>query len=149
MYLIGHAAVGVLAASITTNPAAAFGIGWLSHYVADFIPHGDEPLGEWAKRGNEVKRIGCIAALDLLILSAALSAYVAARGFTPWVLAAAAGSVVPDALWGLELVCKRKLFGPHHAFHHRNHNFFQVKLPLAVGLALQFAVTSGLWWWII
>ena len=42
MYLIGHAAVGAtLATAVTINPLAALGIGFVSHYLVDFIPHGD------------------------------------------------------------------------------------------------------------
>ncbi|MBI3114931.1 MAG: hypothetical protein HYZ09_00350 [Candidatus Kerfeldbacteria bacterium] len=45
MYLTTHAAVGVLIAQQTTNPWLAFFGAFLSHYVLDFVPHGDENLG--------------------------------------------------------------------------------------------------------
>lgn len=149
MYLIGHAAVGVLMASGTANPAAAFGFGWLSHYLADFIPHGDEAVGEWTKRGNQVARLALIVAPDLAFIAAALAAYFGVHGFAPSVLAAAIGALVPDVLWGLEIFFKRKLFGPHHKFHDRNHNFFRWKIPFVYGLCLQAVLTIGMWRWII
>jgi hypothetical protein len=145
MFLIGHAAVGIALASVTTNPAAAFGIGWLSHYLADFLPHGDEELGEWTKRGNEVLRLLAFVSVDGAIMLAALAAYFHIHGFSWPVLAAAFGSTTPDVMWGLEKLCKRKLFGFHERFHCRNHNFFQVRMPLAAGIAVQALVTSLLW----
>ena len=47
MFLAGHASVGIAitAALGVTNPAAAFALGWASHYLADFFPHGDEFRG--------------------------------------------------------------------------------------------------------
>ena len=145
MYLIGHAAAGVLLASGTNNPAVAFGLGWLSHYLADFIPHGDEAVGEWTKRGNQVARLALIVMPDLALIAAALAATFAARGFSPSILAAAVGALVPDVLWGIETVFKRRLFGPHHKFHYRNHNFFHWKIPFGYGLVLQAMVTIGMW----
>ena len=146
MYIVGHAAVGMTLAAGTTNPAIAFFIGWLSHYLADFFPHGDEPAGEWTKRGNEVKRLLVLLSVDGAVLLGASAWYVAHRGFS-WPMAAAAfGSAVPDVLWGLEKLFKRKMFGPHESFHGRNHNYFHVRLPLWAGLALQAAVTAALWW---
>ncbi len=146
MYLIGHAAVGMILASGTENPAAAFGIGWLSHYLADFVPHGDEAVGAWAKRGNEVKRLFALFVADGALFLAAFTWLSAARGFSLPLAAAAVGSFVPDVLWGLEKLAGRRLFGIHERFHNRNHNFFRVHVPLWLGLVLQAAATGGLWW---
>ena len=149
MYLVGHAAVGILLASGTDNPAAAFGIGWFSHYLADFVPHGDEAVGAWTKKGNEVRRLLAVVAVDGALFLAAFALLIAHRGFSAAVAAAALGSFVPDVLWGLEKVFKRRLFGPHQRFHDRNHNFFHLPIPLWLGLLLQGAATSGLWWHLI
>lgn len=146
MYIIGHAAVGMTLAAGTTNPAIAFLIGWASHYLADFFPHGDESVGEWAKRGSEVRRLAFLLSIDGAILLAASAWFIAYRGFSWAPCLAVVGSAVPDVLWGLEKLFKRKLFGPHEKFHGRNHNFFHVRLPLAVGLVLQAIVTAALWW---
>ncbi len=148
MFLIGHAAVGATIVQFAgiENPALAFGVGWLSHYVADFVPHGDEPVGKWTEGPHGLRRLLAIVALDGILLLLALGAVFARRGFSWAVLAASAGACVPDVLWGLEKLAGRKLFGPHGAFHFRNHNYFHVNLPLGVGLALQGAVTALLFW---
>lgn len=146
MFIVGHAAVGMTLAAATANPALAFGIGWLSHYLADFFPHGDEDAGEWAKRGNEVRRLAFLLSIDGAILLAASAWFIAHRGFSWAPCLAVVGSAVPDVLWGLEKLFKRKLFGPHEKFHGRNHNFFHIRLPLWAGILLQAAVTAALWW---
>lgn len=145
MYLVGHAAIGMAFASGTDDPVLAFCIGWASHYVADFVPHGDEAAGEWVKRGHEVKRLLVLVGVDGAILLAAYGLFVAHRGFSPAPLAAAIGSTVPDVMWGLEKLFRRKLFGAHEKFHGLNHNFFRVRMPLWLGLAFQAALTAFLW----
>ena len=84
MYLVGHTAVGIAAATAlgVTNPAAAFAVGWLSHYVADFVPHGDEAAGEWAHRGRSpVKRVVVIFLIDLVFVPAGTAYFIAHRGW--------------------------------------------------------------------
>ncbi len=148
MFLVGHAAVGMLLASRTDDPVVAFGIGWLSHYLADFFPHGDERVGEWTRRGHEIRRYAVLLAADGGLFLAAFAALTARRGFSLPLAAAALGSFVPDVMWGLEKLAKRRLFGFHERFHHRNHNFFRVRLPVWLGLALQAAVTGSIWWYL-
>ncbi len=146
MYLVGHAAVGMTLAAGVSNPVAAFGIGWLSHYLADFFPHGDEEVGEWTKKGNEVRRLMAIVAVDGAVALAAFSFMTARNGFSLPLAAAALGSFVPDVMWGLEKLAKRKLFGPHEKIHYANHNFFEIPLPAWAGVPLQLAVAAFLWW---
>ncbi len=148
MYLVGHAAVGVAFAAGTQDPVLAFCIGWASHYVADFVPHGDEAVGEWVKRGREVRRLFALVAVDGAVLLAAYAWFVAHRGFAPAPLAAAVGATIPDVMWGLEKLFRRKLFGAHEKLHGLNHNFFQVRMPLWLGLFGQAIVTASLWAWL-
>ncbi len=151
MFLVGHAAVGVAAVSALgiTNPVAAFGVGWISHYLADFLPHGDEPVGEWTKKGNEILRFAGILAVDGSLFLAVFGYYSWTRGISIPLIAAAAGSFVPDVMWGLEMVAHRKLWGFMSKFHARNHNFFHPHLPAWVGLAWQSAATVLLWTWMM
>jgi len=44
MFLTTHTVVGVLISQHTPTPLIAFSLGFLSHFLLDFIPHGDEQL---------------------------------------------------------------------------------------------------------
>lgn len=44
MFLTTHAAAGILISRYVHDPAAVFGLSFASHFVLDFIPHGDEHL---------------------------------------------------------------------------------------------------------
>lgn len=150
MYLVTHAAIGAtVAAAVTNEPAAAFCVGWLMHYVGDFVPHGDEPVGDWTRRGHEIFRFALIAGLDASILAFAVSWHAARHGWSWALFAAVVGSCVPDVSWGLEKVFDRKLFGPHQEFHHRVHDLLGVRLPLWLGLAGQTLLASALWYFLL
>jgi hypothetical protein len=150
MQLVGHAAVGIVLARAVgaTNPVAAFGVGWASHYLADFFPHGDEQTGEWAKKGKGIWRFFLLFAVDGVMTLATFTWYVSQRGFAWWAAAAAVGSFMPDLMWGLEMSVGRKLFGVSEKLHSLNHNFFKIKVPSRIGIPAQLAVTAALWWWL-
>jgi len=150
MYLVVHSAIGAaLTAGLTTDPVAAFGIGWLSHYFADLIPHGDEQAGEWARRKNEIRRYLLLAGIDGLLVLILVLVQAVGRGFSPALLAAVCGSVLPDVMWGLEKLFRKNLFGPLQRFHFAIHNYFRVRLPLWFGLLFQAALAGGLWFMLI
>lgn len=44
MFLTTHAAAGILISQYVKDPYAVFGLSFASHFVLDFIPHGDESL---------------------------------------------------------------------------------------------------------
>jgi len=149
MFLFAHAAIGAAVAPLAGSPLPAFLAGWVTHYLADAVPHGDESLGRWASARNEVGRFALLAGIDLLLLAGILAAVFAARGFDWTVLAGAVGATVPDFLWGLEKIFKRRLFGRFQSWHRLAHGLIRRKLPTAVGLALQFSVAAVLWYFVV
>ena len=150
MFLTAHSAIALAATAWTGNPAAAFAVGWASHYLADAVPHGDEPVGRWAKAAGprEAWHLAVVTFVDLSFLAVAFAWFISARGLHLVHIAAIVGACLPDFMWGLEKVVGRKLFGPLGAFHSRVHNFAKVMLPLAVGLLGQAALAAALWWWV-
>jgi hypothetical protein len=150
MFLVGHTALGIaMAATVgATNPVGAFAVGWLSHYIVDFAPHGDEKVGEWAHAGNVITRMAIALAIDVALIMVAAGIYIAVAGFSWWACLAAVGATVPDVLWGMEMFFKRKLFGWHEQVHHANHNAAGIRMPLWLGLGLQAVVTVAAWWWV-
>ncbi len=148
MFLVGHSAIGISLSLWTGNPLLAFVIGFASHFLGDAVPHGDEPLGEWAKRGNYLKRMLFVSAIDGLMVLIALAWLFTLGKLNLVMLAAAVGACAPDVMWGLETATKRKLFGTIGEWHHRNHNFLKIRIPVAVAAIGQVILTVGLWWWI-
>jgi hypothetical protein len=150
MYLINHAAIGVALATAVgaTNPVAAFGVGWVSHYLADFMPHGDEGAGEWAKKKNEILRILGMVAVDGMLFLGVFAWFTNIRGFSWWTAAAAIGSFLPDIMWGFEMLAHRKLFGIFEKLHTLNHNFYKIRIPSKIGIPLQILLAAALWSWL-
>lgn len=152
MFLTGHAAVGVLLAKATgtNNPVVAFGLGWASHYLADFFPHGDEEIGAWTKRGgHEIRRLLFVVGIDSIILLCAFTAYTLAKGFSLIMAAAIVGSAVPDVIWGLDKLRKKPMAPILEKFHDRNHNYIDIRMTAKAGLLLQSVVTTALWAYLI
>lgn len=72
MLLTTHAAAGILIGHSINNPYAVFGLSFVSHFVLDFIPHGDENLShdyEW-KVEKRYRRAILINLVDLAALGA-------------------------------------------------------------------------------
>ncbi|MEK7537887.1 MAG: hypothetical protein AAB619_02865 [Patescibacteria group bacterium] len=73
MLLTTHAAAGILISRYVHDPAAVFGLSFASHFVLDFIPHGDEHLfhdEEWQvqKRYRRPILINLVDLTGLVIL---------------------------------------------------------------------------------
>lgn len=146
MYLTVHAAVAAtIAGAVTSDPATALGIGILSHYAVDAIPHGDERVGEWTRQGNEVKRLMLVSGIDGLMLLVMVFAFWFGNGMAWIFVAAVVGGILPDVLWGLEKAAGRKLFGPVGVFHTNVHNFSGIRLPTWTGFLFQGIVAAVLW----
>ncbi|MFA6603300.1 MAG: hypothetical protein WCT10_00490 [Patescibacteria group bacterium] len=148
MFLIAHAAIGAAVAPLTGSPLPAFFLGWLTHYLADAVPHGDESLGRWATARDGIRRFVFLAGVDFLLVAAILAIVFVARGFDWTILAGAVGATVPDFMWGLEKTFQRRLFGPFQDWHGLAHGIIKKKIPTAAGLALQFLVAAASWFWV-
>jgi len=149
MFLTVHSAIGLTAVTALGihNPAAAFAVGLVLHYLGDAVPHGDEPIGEWVKNGRSpVLRAAPVFAGDFLLMSA-MFALVSATGGLQWHLVVAiAGSILPDVLFGIETIFKRRLFGFLSDLHDRAHAAIGIRLPLHYGLPFQAVLAFMLWY---
>ncbi len=148
MFLTVHSAIGVTAVAATgiTNPAAAFALGWALHYVGDAIPHGDESIGEWVVNSDRaVRRAIPFFAGDFAVMTAAFLGYSYVAGLQWHMVAAVAGSILPDVMMGVEMVFKRKVFGPFSKLHEWAHHLTGVRLPLKVGMPFQLLLIALLW----
>lgn len=101
MFLTTHAAAGILIAHYTNDPLAAFAYSFGSHFVLDFIPHGDDELyhdAEW-KDEKKYRRVIGINIIDLTILLGMILWVIAHPDFPQGklMLVCILGSILPDA----------------------------------------------------
>ena len=102
MFLATHAVVGLAIAQRVESPLAALGLAFLSHFVLDFIPHGDQDLyrdWEW-KHQKRFRRVAVINLIDLGILTLLLLWLYAQHSLPQTALLSAGviGSILPDLI---------------------------------------------------
>ncbi len=146
MFITTHAAIGALVGVAVPNRYLAFALGFLSHFLADRIPHGDEHMLDGYKSGEKTRRAVAYVTIDsviamyvtLMILS---NAPADLHGPMKWGLI---GSVLPDLLVGVyELTKVQPFFRRFTAFHHQNHHLWIGKyrkgkdIPFKWGVAYQ------------
>ena len=147
MYLTVHATAGLLVArAFPHHPLLAFLGGLASHFVLDMVPHGDE-LPPHLSRPQAVRRLLGAATLDGAVLIGWLLLYLRVTPLLPTsaVAAAVIGSVLPDALEGIDMLTHTTLLRWFSRFHERVHNFTKLKLRWPVGMLLQCLTLTALW----
>ena len=140
MTLTTHATVGIVIGTATGNPVVGFILGILSHYVLDFIPHGDHFLSDgFRKTKNKVKSAVAYGTLDaiagiLLILYLVNWKDLSNLEAISW---SVAGAVLPDLLVGITDLFKFKILAPLNRFHFWIHDYVVTKkgdVPLKFSL---------------
>lgn len=166
MFLTGHAVVGMTIGYATGDPITAFFTGWLSHYLFDVIPHGDEIQF----KGIDVRGMAQLALVDHAVASvvAALFLLTTSMDITWAVLLGAIGAVLPDwlmavyklteSIWGARWIngnVKHAAFYMHRAiaplqeFHNWCHyNVIRGEIPFWLGISYQIVLLGGIWWWL-
>lgn len=152
MFLTSHATAAIIIAEHTSSPTLAFTLGWLSHYLLDAIPHGDDKILDHLPRRAYLVALAKIAAVDSLIMLGWLW-FLLSRGsvtLTPATGAAVVGSVLPDVLNGLYLITKNRLITWNHRLNVLAHSALIKKpLPTVQGFFIQaifFLVLAAYLW---
>lgn len=166
MFLTTHAAAGILISSHVNGPWQVFGLAFASHFIMDFIPHGDEHLyhdEEW-KIMKRYRRVVIFSAIDLagLILLTAWSINSTMDTNNSLMTVGILGSILPDLfshffpviherfswLWlvrwlhtltkptGLRLVVRFQNW-LHEVLHH---DLIHKDIPFSAGLVMQAAL---------
>lgn len=139
MFLTIHAAAGASLSILTTNPLIAFILGFISHFILDAIPHGDEHIDQWTTKYSFKQRIAVIALIDFgvasFILGTALPELIIAKPLI--ILFGMAGGVMPDIIQGIVLGQSNFLAKTYTKIHLWFHKLSQIKIPLSYGLLLQ------------
>ncbi len=142
MFLTVHAVAGeLIAQSAAASVSEAFVLGFLSHFVVDSLPHGDEGIGD-AIRPDRNPRLLILIGLVDLFLAGIVQVILFAGGilpFTPLFLAAAFGAMLPDAMQLPSIILRSNngLFGLYRRAHESAHNLIGVRLGLPLGLMFQ------------
>src|SRR3989338_1325862 len=114
MFLIVHASVGAVIGDSLESPAVSFLAGFLTHFLVDIIPHGDERSGRELLRPGRRHWLVILAIIDGLA-AISLVAVLWLGGFFVNALGAtsgALGAIMPDVLAGFFELSHRKLL-PH------------------------------------
>ncbi len=161
MYLTTHAAVGVLISQTVDRPLWVFVLSVLSHFVLDFIPHGDENIGHWVR--EKKKNALLIGIIDVGLLSLMLIFLYSTQSLPQMapISAGVIGAVVPDLLSNIFPVIHhytswfflvrlihgavnkmrvRHLVRLHDWFHRLTHNATNAHLTIKQGILLQTAI---------
>ncbi len=122
MLLTVHATAGALIGQQLNNPILAFVVAFVSHFILDIIPHGDQDWIDEYKgdQKTKVKKIISIVAIDVVILLALLvSRFYYTDSFVPSLSIASGilGGILPDFLVGCHELSDR-LFKSFYRFPH-------------------------------
>jgi len=113
MLISTHVLAGIVISQHAPNTFWAFLLSLISHYVLDIIPHGDQNIIKWIRRGPKKPRIFLFLAVDLSLLFIFLvTAYSKTQLPSPKILVAAIiGSALPDLMWfAHEYIYKKYLY---------------------------------------
>ncbi|MBI2984885.1 MAG: hypothetical protein HYY50_04665 [Candidatus Kerfeldbacteria bacterium] len=169
MFLTTHAAAGLAISRIVNDPLAVFSLSFASHFVLDFIPHGDEHLyGDYLQPSpHRFRRAVAVNAVDLIALIG-LAVWAVRQPLSPstqLMLIGILGSIVPDFLshffpllhqrlswlflvrWiyaatkptGLRYVVRGQDW-LHRISHHR---IIRTDVPLTVGVVMQIGLVAA------
>lgn len=102
MFLTTHAAAGIAISQHVHDPLAVFALSFASHFVLDFIPHGDQNLyGDYQTHGpHRFRRAVIVNSLDVILLIA-LVGWVAGRPLdssSHLMIIGILGGILPDFL---------------------------------------------------
>lgn len=146
MTLAAHAAIGAAIGISVGNPALAFLFGFISHFIADAIPHGDSAEANefWSTRKVK-KSSAAIVVIDAIVAMFVILWLASSDLITPWgaFTWGIVGGLLPDLLVGLYEWKRIDILKSFNRFHADCHNFFTKKhgdIPLHWSLVAQFAL---------
>ncbi len=150
MTLTTHATLGAVIGHAVGNPAIAFVLGFISHFLIDMIPHGDTGISDNFRvhKTRQTQAVAYVAvdaivALMFVLLLANTRDIDSVRTFT-WGIV---GSVLPDLMVGLYEVTKTPLLRWFNTMHFYFHDFFvkrRGEVPLYYALLAQVVLIAYL-----
>jgi len=142
MYITVHAAAGAAIGQFVDEPWIAFLLGFVSHFVLDAIPHGDEGIVKWKLFKTTRRRIMAAAILDFASLMAVSVLWIVYSDLPQLtgIFYGIAGAILPDALWGFHELTGAPFLNWYRNLHASTHKIFKIRLNLKQGFMLQIPV---------
>ena len=159
MFITSHVLTGVFISQKVGNPWWVFLLSLLSHFILDFIPHGDEMIAKWRSQKNPKRRTLLVVTIDLITATVFILIILANTGEYQLLLLMAGiiGSILPDAishvlcptgsyfLRGHHSIKKiirkfnplKPFITPHNILHEFIHNPFNKTMPVKTGIIFQ------------
>lgn len=149
MFLTVHAAAGVAIGTFVPNVPLAFGLGLLSHFLLDRVPHYDPPIVPGTRQDGVFhhpvfRRFLVISAADFALAAASTAALL---DFLPGTLfprvAGAFGAILPDLLFGLYRLTAHPWLERFNRFHQWLHfDPKEISVTLISGMATQLVALT-------
>ncbi|MFA6428242.1 MAG: hypothetical protein WCW02_01720 [Candidatus Buchananbacteria bacterium] len=142
MLLTVHATAALAISQYVANPALAFIFGLGSHFLLDFIPHGDKDLNRWlADEKQRTAKLIYLTLIDVLVFTNLLGLITQQKSFHhPWsALAAIFASLLPDFLVAVESLLDFK-YQPFTKLNNYFHNLgkkYSDQVSLFWGITIQ------------
>lgn len=139
MLISVHTAVGAVIGENLSNPLLAFVLGFISHFILDMIPHGDEQLVKAYRQNFKNRGMLYLIILDIIstIILVLLLFFFHKVNFTAVVIWGIIGAILPDFMAAIYEVTQkhfRRVHWLHYWTHDRFNKKFNWSLPLKLGL---------------
>lgn len=151
MFIVGHAAAGALIGEqlAGSSPLFAFGMGFVSHFLLDLIPHGDRHHvvdyfhGQKKNIGKFYNELMIDALMTVIMVSVLMMSKSLDRDSVAWGII---GGVLPDLLVGLHEKFKSTKLKAFTKFHFMVHNalIHNIEVSHLQGTIVQLAVIIGM-----
>ena len=141
MFLTAHTSVALLISTKIINPFLGFILGFISHFLIDIIPHGDEELDQKIISLNRKEKfifltlIGLVDLFFSLILVYFFIKYSTTNNNV--IYFTVLGSWLPDILWLSIDFFNVKFLGFFIKFHTYMHTLIDYRYPIIYGIPLQ------------
>lgn len=145
MFLTAHASAALWISTQTNDPLLAFVMGFLSHFVLDAVPHGDESFGKHISNNRRAKYfyLAKVAFVDIVFAATMIAFYFDKRPAADrtTVSLAVFGSWLPDFLWLANGIIKVKILNFYTKVHDRIHRLINWHFSPVYGVPFQIIVS--------
>lgn len=151
MFLTSHATAALWITTKTDDPLLAFVLGFVSHFVLDIIPHGDETIGHHiADMRKRYYYLAKVALVDVIFSIAMVWFYVSQKtDISRLVIACAVfGSWLPDFMWLANIKLKWRSLTIYTKIHDRIHRIINYQYSPVYGVPFQIIFSIMILKWI-